>query len=116
MNVALSQHFSNQINGTIPDNGTLSQGFDLQGHAVIGLWAQLGVASTLTFEATYAPTGDYGAVVDETGAAVAIASIGTDPVVISADVMRTLAPYRYVRIKTADAQSGGADFWFVVKA
>lgn len=118
MNVSVGQHNWNTLQGTINAGGTLTGEIDLQGYTHIGLMTATNMtAGTLSFEVanqSLASGGVYASLKDGSGVDVQIP--GSDVFALSGEVMKVLAPYRYVRIKTSSAQTSGLLLKLPVKA
>lgn len=107
----------NQLTGTIALAGSVSQSIDLEGWNVMGLiFAPTSgtlVPGSIQFRVsvdntTFVPLND--------GNNVRVAvPFGTTAVAYTQTVISVIAPFRYVRIETTNAQGNGAKATFAVK-
>ncbi len=107
--------------GTTGVNGTNSEVFDLGGNTLLGLIADGLTAGTINFEvASYdpAPTssqiGTLRLLRNLDATVVATGSLSGN-IALTADAVRVLAPYRYVRLQFSAQQASGATIRFVMK-
>lgn len=119
-NVTITGSNPSLVQGTIGTNGTLSEIFDLAGYNSIGLLVDNASNGTLNFLVSY-QTISPGTLVDAfrllrdtTGAAVAY-TLPAGNTAFKASDIAVIAPYRYVRILTGQAQANAPTFTFVVK-
>lgn len=121
-NVSVAQFNPSLIIGTTGVNGTNSEIFDFGGYSLLGMEADNLSAGTLNFEissydprAASAPIGTMRALRNLDASVVATGSLSGN-VALTADALRVLAPYRYVRLQFSAPQAGGATIRFIVKA
>lgn len=118
------------VKGTIDVNGTASEIFDLAGNTLLGLMGDNLSTGTLNFEVAASdpfaapqvaqPWGTLGVqgtlrlLRNLDGSVVASGSVSGN-VAFTADAIRILAPYRYIRIVASATQSNGPAFTFITK-
>lgn len=112
--VQIASYNPSLVQGTIGVNGTQSEWFDLAGYTWLGLVVDGASNGTMNFVVGTAAGDSYRLLKDNVGANVAITLPAGGSAFRESD-MRVLAPYRFVRIITSVAQSGGPTFTFVVK-
>ncbi len=114
---------SNVLRGTINAQGTLTNELDLSEYILNGMIVSGATNGTINFQVSAYPdasanagyTSSYTALYDDVGSLVAI-TLPSGASSISADKLRGLAGYRYVKIKTTPAQATGALFLLPVRA
>lgn len=119
MNIHVSGHYQNQFDGTININGTTSlYEVDLANEAMLGLYGVFSTPGTLNFLVRPGAEGGVqfpkATLKDGSNAAIAVTVSGTTA--ISGEVLKPLAPYRYVTVVISNAQASGAYFRFITKA
>jgi len=114
---------SGLVQGTMTAAGTLTGEIDLSNWSVAGLISDANlINSTLTFQVS--PFSDldtvnaarYVDVKKDDGSNLAVGPVSGAMAVRSDLVVQALAGYRYVKIKTAVAQTNGVKFYLPVKA
>lgn len=112
---------SGLVQGTMTAGGTLTGEIDLAGWSLAGLISDANlINSTLTFQVSAFSDNDqnfaelYADVKKDDGANFAIGPV-SGAVAVRSDVLQVLAGYRYVKIKTAIAQTNGVKFYLPVK-
>lgn len=113
-NVYIAGHYTNQYDGTIQAGGTISQELDMPNETHYGFYGVFSVPGTLNFEVRPDATFDKATLVDGSGDPIAVTVSGTTA--ISGEVLKPLAPYRYVTVEVTPAQTDGALFRFITKA
>lgn len=108
-NVQIAGHYPGFVNGTILTNGTLSEEIPIMDFEMVGLHVGSGwVNGTIGFQVADKSDADGGTYVDllaSNGAAVAVGPV-SGGFAISGDVLKPLAPYHYVKVKSSIAQDG----------
>lgn len=118
MNSFLSGHRTELLIGSLPPSGTLTGPIDLAEYTEFGL---VGVGSltptTLFFRAGVTVDGPHARIKDASGNDASITVAGSAGVIaVSGAALTFLKPFRYVRIETSAAQSGGYIFNIWAKA
>lgn len=116
-------HNYNLLRGTILGGGTLSPEIDTMEFSLLGLIANTAmVACTLSFQVSAnsdndaAPnTSNYVDVKDNTGTVISFGPL-SNTFALSGDQLAFLAPYRYIKIKSAVAQTNGVALLLPAKA
>lgn len=111
MNVTVAGRNPNVLQGTIPDNGTLTHEIDLAEFSLSGLICETAgwLAGTLGFQVSALPDAKGGVYVDlyRDNAPVEQAVPAGQFAIASDKIMQALQGYRYVKIKSSASQTGG---------
>lgn len=107
---------ANAFSGTILPGGTVAEAIDLEGYESIGLVITTPMTTgSIVFEIATSQGGPWIPLIDDTGNQVATSSLTGVFALSGEGVIRRLAPYRYVRLRTSTAQTSGLAFSVVVK-
>lgn len=110
-NVMITGSNYNVLQGTMPDNGTLTHEIDLAEYTLTGLICQTPgwLAGTLTFQVSDIPDAEGGVFTDlYRDNAVVAEAVPAGRFAVASDVLvRALAGYRYVKVKSSVSQTGG---------
>lgn len=123
MGYEIAEHRTSFIPGTLLAGGTLSAEIDIAGWSQFGLITDANlVNSTLSWQVSrYSDNdsvnaSDYVDLVNADGSTAGYGPTGSQIAVSGDDVTLAIAPYRYVKLKSAATQTNGVLFYIPVKA
>lgn len=107
----MGERFYNAVQTTIPANGTITGIVDLMGYGVVGLIAETAFSvGTLYFDVAATAAGEFHQLRRDDGTLVATGALSGTFALGADGVLKHLAAYRYVRIRTDAAQASGVTF------